>query len=69
MAHYDYKKAYDKVHHDWIIRVYEWIGILAVVISLLRVLMNRWKTRFKLWEDRDKCINRWIDKMRVSAGR
>ena len=27
VAFYDYKKAYDKVHHDWMIRVYEWIGI------------------------------------------
>ena len=23
VAFYDYKKAYNKVHHDWIIRMYE----------------------------------------------
>ena len=23
VAFYDYKKAYEKVHHDWILRVYE----------------------------------------------
>ena len=27
VAFYDYKKAYDKVHHDWMLRVYQWIGI------------------------------------------
>ena len=27
VAFYYYKKAYRKVHHDWRIRVYEWIGI------------------------------------------
>ena len=27
VAFYDYKKAYDKVHHDWMTRVYKWIGI------------------------------------------
>ena len=30
VAFYDYQKAYDKVHHDWMIRVYEWIGIPTV---------------------------------------
>ena len=61
VAYYDYKKAYDKVHHDWMIRVYEWIGIPAVVISLLRELMNKWKTRLELWKDGEKCVSRWID--------
>ena len=23
VAFYDYKKAYDKAHHDWMLRVYE----------------------------------------------
>ena len=33
VAFYDYKKAYDKVHHDWMLRVYEWIGIPKEVIN------------------------------------
>ena len=60
VALYDYQKAYDKVHHDWMIRVYEWIGIPTVVISLLRELMNKWKTRLELWKDGEKCVSRWI---------
>ena len=34
VAFYDYKKTYDKVHHDWMLRVYKWIGILDNVITL-----------------------------------
>ena len=61
VAFYDYQKAYDKVHHDWMVRVYEWIGIPTAVISLLRELMNKWKTRLELWKDGEKCVSRWID--------
>ena len=32
---YDYKKAYDKVHHDWMLRVCKWIGIPDEVIKLI----------------------------------
>ena len=35
VALYDYKKAYDKVHHDWMLRVYQWIGIPDEVIKLI----------------------------------
>ena len=45
VAFYDYKKAYDKVHHDWMIRVYDWIGIPRNVIRLIVDLMGKWKTR------------------------
>ena len=45
VAFYDYKKAYDKIHHDWMIRVYEWIGIPRNVIRVIQELMSKWKTR------------------------
>ena len=32
VAFYNYKKAFDKVYHGWMIRVYEWIGIPRRVI-------------------------------------
>ena len=38
VAFHDYKKAYDKVHHDWILRVYHWIGIPKEVITLISQL-------------------------------
>ena len=30
IAFYDYKKAYDKAHHDWMLRVCGWIGIPSI---------------------------------------
>ena len=45
VAFYDYKKAYDKVHHDWMLAVYEWIGIPHQVRTIIKELMDKWKTR------------------------
>ena len=60
VAFYDYKKAYDMVHHDWMIRVYEWIGIQRNVIQLIKELMDRWKTKLELWNGNEKMTSRWI---------
>ena len=57
---YDYKKAYDKVHHDWMLRVYSWKGIPVNVILLLRKLMKKWKTRLKIWSNGKKNLRKWI---------
>ena len=54
----DYKKAYDKVHHDWMLGVYKWIGIPDNVITLLSSIMRKWKTRLDIWKDRKKSISR-----------
>ena len=54
VAFYNYKKASDKVHHDWMIRVYEWIGIPNSVIKLVKMLMRKWKTRVEIWRDCEK---------------
>ena len=43
VAYYNYK-TYDKVHRDWVLRVYNWIGIPGHVIWLLSDLMRKWKT-------------------------
>ena len=59
-AFYDYKKAYDKVHHDWMIRVYDWIGIPRNVIRLIVDLMSKWKTRLEIWNGSEKMTSRWI---------
>ena len=64
VAFYDYKKAYDKVHHDWMLRVYKWIGILDNVITLLSSIMRKWKITLGIWKDGEKSISRWIDIMR-----
>ena len=59
VAFYDYKKAYDKVHHDWMIRVYEWIVIPRNVIRLILELMSKWKTRLKIWNGSEKMTSKW----------
>ena len=61
VAFYDYKKAYDKVHHDWMLRVYEWIGIPKEAIELICQMMSLWKTRLEIWNEREKVISRWIE--------
>ena len=65
VAFYDYKKAYDKVHHDWMSRVYQWIGIPNKVIKLISQLMEKWETRLEIWSKGGKHTSRWID---ISCG-
>ena len=60
IAFYNYKKAYDEWHHDWMLRVYSWMGLLANVISLLRQLMRSWKTRLEIWSEGERKVSRWI---------
>ena len=47
-ASYDYKKGYDKAHHDWMLRVYKWIGIPDDVITLLNSIIGKWKSRLEI---------------------
>ena len=61
VAFYDYKKAYDKVHHDWMLRVYRWIGIPDEVMKLISNLMELWKTRLEIWSKLQKITSRWIN--------
>ena len=65
VAFYDYKKAYNKVHHDWMVRVYHWTGIPKEVITLISQLMEKWKTRLEIWSRGEKLTSRWID---ISCG-
>ncbi len=30
VTYYDYQKAYDRAHHDWILKVYRWMGISQI---------------------------------------
>ena len=53
IAFYNYKKVYDKVHHDWMLRVYQWVGIPDEVIKLISNLMELWKTRLEIWSKRE----------------
>ena len=54
IAFYNYKKAYEKVHHEWMIRVYEWIEIPKSVIKLIKELMKKWKMQLEISSDGKK---------------
>ena len=51
VAFYDYQKAYDMVRHDWMIRVYQWMGVPEKVVNVIVKLMEGWKTRLEVTED------------------
>ena len=56
VAYYDYKKAYDMVRHDWMMRVYEWAGVTIKVCKVIQQLMDGWKTRLEVrlrWNSHD----------------
>ena len=54
------KKTYDKVHHDWMLRLYKWVGVPDEVIELISNLMKLRKTRFEIWNKGEKMKSRWI---------
>ena len=58
VAFYNYKKVYDKVHHDWMLRAYKWIGIPDEVIKLISNLL---KTRLEICSKVQKMKSRWIN--------
>ena len=41
VAFYDYQKAYDMVRHDWMLRVYRWMGVPEKVANAISKLMSR----------------------------
>ena len=45
VAFYDYQKAYDMVRHDWMLRVYTWMGVPDKVVNVISTLMNGWNTK------------------------
>ena len=61
VAFYDYQKAYDMVRHDWMVKVYRWMGIPVKVVKVLKVLMGRWRTRLEVNDSGEMKVSRWID--------
>ena len=70
VAFYDYQKAYDMARHDWMIRVYQWMGVPEKVISVTSKLMDWWKSRLEVTENGTTSKSRIIHmKKRILAGR
>ena len=60
-ACYDYQKAHDMVHHDWMLRVYDWMGIPEKICKVIKKLMNGWKTRLEVKTNKEVLLSRWIN--------
>ena len=60
VAFYDYQKAYDMVRHDWMIRVYQWMGVPEKVINVISKLMDGWKTKLEVTENGQTSTSRII---------
>ena len=48
------------VRHDWMIRVYQWMGVPEKVINVVSKLMGGWKTRLEVTENRKTSTSRII---------
>ena len=55
---YNYQKAYGIVSHEWLTRVYQWIGVPEKVLNIIVKLMERWKTRLQVTKDRKVLTSR-----------
>ena len=60
VAYDDYQKAYGMVHHDWMLRVYEWMGIESNVRNVIEEV-KRWKTRLEVRNGNKLFRSPWID--------
>jgi hypothetical protein len=52
----DYKKAFDSVPHDWLIRVLEIYKIDPITISFLKHAMSTWKTKIELMTSQGRTL-------------
>ena len=48
MIWFDYKKAFDSVPHDWILKALELAQVPSKIINTIKVLMNTWDTKLCL---------------------
>ena len=61
VAFYDCQKEYNMVRHDWMTRVYQWMGVPEKVVNVIVKLMEGWKTRLKITEDGKVLTSRKTD--------
>ena len=70
VAHYNYQKAYDKVHHDSMTIIYRWMGFPGRVVQVIEQLMCGWKPRLEVTAEgkkRDKQMDQHME--RISSRR
>lgn len=48
------------VSHDWITKVYKWMGVPAKAANFIMKLMEEWKTKLEVTDDRKVLKSRSI---------
>ena len=61
VAFYDYQKAYDMASYDWMIRVFQWMGVPEKVVNVIIKLIEGWGTRLEVTEDGKVLASRKIN--------
>ena len=54
----DYKKAFDSIPHDWIIKCFKIYKISPIAINFLKESMEKWKTSVILYHQEGKLESR-----------
>ena len=57
----DYKKAFDSVPQDWVIKSLQLAKVPTIIIQAIQSLMNRWKTRVHLYGESNTIETKLID--------
>ena len=60
MAYYDYQKAFDKVHHNWMVKVCTWMEYPENFVKIIGTMMEKWRTRLEVCRDKKTEISIWI---------
>ena len=57
----DYKKAFDSVPHDSVIKSLQIAKVPTIIIQVIQSLMNKWKTRIHLYGESNTIETKLID--------
>ena len=58
---FDYRKAFDSVPHDWVIKSLQLAKVPTIIIQAIQSLMNKWKTRVHLYGESNTIETKLID--------
>ena len=61
VSSYDYPKQYDMVRHDWMTRVYLWMGVPQKVVNVISKLMEGSKIKLEVTDDGKLLTSRTIN--------
>ena len=57
----NYKKAFDSVPHDWVIKCLQLAKVPTIIIQAIQSLMNKWKTRVHLYGESNTIETKLVD--------